>query len=107
MTSTPPPTVWVRSRLSCSPTPCREGDLDTDGASIGTNAFSLNGGSIWDKIGNYATNPTHEGVPPDERPKVEAPHTPGTGKVNGGVPDEPVSPGVLLSHTQIEYCTLL
>ena len=99
-------------RLGAEPTvlfshTVQEGDLDTDGVSIGTNAFSLNGGSIWDKIGNYATNPTHEALPPDERHKAEAPHTPEPAKSMEGMPDEPVSPGMLLSHTLIEYCTLL
>ena len=62
----------------------QEGDLDSDGISIGANKFSLNGGSIWDKSGNYA-DLTHEAMPADGHHMVDA-----------------VETGVLLSQTDLE-----
>ena len=50
----------------------QEGDLDSDGVSIGANALSLNDGTIWDKIGNHA-DLSHETVPADAAHRVDAP----------------------------------
>ena len=49
----------------------QEGDLDGDGISIEANRLSLNGGTIWDKIGNHA-DLTHKAVNADLGHKVEA-----------------------------------
>ena len=50
----------------------QEGDFDSDGVSVGANALNLNGGTIWDKIGNHA-DLTHEALPEDGVQRVEAP----------------------------------
>ncbi len=48
----------------------QEGDLDSDGISIGANRFSLNGGTIWDKTGNHA-DLTHGALPANGGHRVE------------------------------------
>ena len=75
-------TFWDRSvvkrdadRLGREPTvllayTVQEGDLDSDGISIGANRFSLNGGTIWDKTGNHA-DLTHEALPANGGHRVE------------------------------------
>ena len=103
---------WDRSsieaganRLGAEPTvllayTVQKGDLDDDGISIGPNKFDLNGGSIWDKSGNYATNPTHPALSDDGNHLVEAPY--GAGQMAALTADEPISTTVLLSHTLLD-----
>ncbi len=75
----------------------QNGDYDADGVSIKADSFDLNGGTIWDKIGNHAKL-THEALPADGLHKVEAPEASKSEDPAIQTANEPVTTDVVLSH---------